>query len=250
MQLHDGGHGVRSVEVGDVVQRRDAFDLIAGDGVQRHDGRTEQGLRLRQGAVQGHDGATPRRAGRLPRHGRWLPHALLPVIRRAVIPGRFHRGGSRAHGGAAAGCGGVGREPHHDVHGPPRSKRLCLFFGQLHRNGNGSSCLIVGHRRSPLSPNNKGRAVVAWHAPCSHRSQSSRFRPGTAPGRNLRLHEPDHSPAPMPTERLSDSGIGTGGRSESGRCSLESHTSRSGAFRMFAKIAATSFSFSVCLTSS
>ena len=36
---------------------RDSISL-AGDGVQRDDGRTEQRLRLRQGAVQGHDGAT------------------------------------------------------------------------------------------------------------------------------------------------------------------------------------------------
>ena len=47
-----------------------------------------------------------------------------------------------------------------------------------------------------------------------------------------------------------DSGISTGGLSESGRWLSLSHTSRFGAFLMLAKIAASSFSLSVSLTSS
>ena len=44
---------------------------LPGDGVQRDDGRPEQRLRLRQGAVQGHDGATRHRTRQhLPRRGR------------------------------------------------------------------------------------------------------------------------------------------------------------------------------------
>ncbi len=49
---------------------------------------------------------------------------------------------------------------------------------------------------------------------------------------------------------LRESGIGTGGRSESGRLSSLSQTSRFGAFLTLAKISASSFSFSVSLTSS
>ena len=47
-----------------------------------------------------------------------------------------------------------------------------------------------------------------------------------------------------------DSGIGTGGMSESGRLLSLSHTSRFGAFLTLAKISASSFSLSVSLTSS
>ena len=54
----------------------------------------------------------------------------------------------------------------------------------------------------------------------------------------------------MPTERLRLSGISTGGLSESGRRSLDSHTGRTGAFLIGAKISASSFSFRVSLTSS
>ena len=46
------------------------------------------------------------------------------------------------------------------------------------------------------------------------------------------------------------SGIGTGGMSESGRFSSLNQTSRFGAFLMLAKMAASSFSLSVSLTSS
>ena len=47
-----------------------------------------------------------------------------------------------------------------------------------------------------------------------------------------------------------DSGIGTGGMSESGRLLSLSHTSRFGAFLTLAKTSASSFSLSVSLTSS
>lgn len=68
--------------------------------------------------------------------------------------------------------------------------------------------------------------------------------------RIIARHAGRHSPAFIPTERFNDSGISTGGRSDTGRSLLDSHRARSGALRIVENIVASSFSFSVSLRSS
>ena len=57
--LHDGGHVVGlAVKLADMVQRRNAFHLIAGDAVERHDRLAEPPFRIGGGAVHGDYGST------------------------------------------------------------------------------------------------------------------------------------------------------------------------------------------------